>query len=306
MGGKMKANWRKKYIGKGGLIAIVTLPIIWYIVFYYVPIYGLQIAFKQYNPVKGITGSAWVGFKWFEQFFKSYYFESITVNTILLSLYTLIVGFPIPIILALIINEIKSTTLRKSVQNVTYIPHFLSVVVIVSMLTIFSNTSYGLFNEIRGLFGLKPVDFMASPGAFRSMYVFSNVWQHMGFNSIIYIAALSAIDPALYEAATIDGASRWKKIIYISLPSLVPTIMILLIMRIGSIMNVGFEKVLLMQNPINETTSEIISTFIYTNGIQQGQFSYSAAVGLFNSFINCALLLIANKISKKVTGSGLW
>ena len=174
------------------------------------------------------------------------------------------------------------------------------------MLTIFSNPSYGLFNSIRGLLGMEPVDLMAKPDMFRSLYVFSNVWQHMGFNSIIYIAALSSVDPALYEAATIDGASRFKKILYISIPSLIPTIMILLIMRIGSIMNVGFEKVLLMQNPINKETSEIISTFIYTNGIQQGQFSYSSAAGLFNSAINCVLLVIANKVSKKVTGSSLW
>lgn len=302
----MKKNWKSKYRGKGGLIAIVALPIIWYVIFYYIPIYGLQIAFRQYIPSKGILGSKWVGLKWFSQFFNSYYFSEITINTILLSLYTLAIGFPIPIILALIINEIKSTALKKTVQNVTYIPHFLSVVVIVSMLTIFSNPNYGLFNQIRGIFGLKPIDFMADPGAFRSLYVFSNVWQHMGFNSIIYIAALSAIDPALYEAATMDGAGRFKKILHISLPGIVPTIMILLIMRIGSIMNVGFEKVILMQNPINKSTSEIISTFIYTNGIQQGQFSYSAAVGLFNSFINCVLLLIANRTSKKLTGSGLW
>lgn len=303
---EMKKDWKKKYIGKGGLFALVAIPMIWYLIFYYVPIYGVQIAFKRYNPSLGITGSEWVGFRYFKQFFNSYYFTDITRNTILLSLYTLAVGFPVPIILALIINEIKGTGLKKAVQNITYIPHFLSVVVIVSMLTIFSNPNYGLFNSIGGLFGLEPVDLMAKPDYFRSLYVFSNVWQHMGFNSIIYIAALSAIDPALYEAATIDGASRFKKILYISLPSLIPTIMVLLIMRIGSIMNVGFEKVLLMQNPINMETSDIISTFIYRNGIQQGQFSYAAAAGLFNSAINCALLFIANKVSKKVTGNSLW
>lgn len=285
---------------------LVAVPILWYIVFYYVPIYGLQIAFRKFNPSLGILGSPWVGFKYFKQFFNSFYFSEITMNTIWLSLYTLVIGFPIPIILALIINELNSRRLKKVVQNVTYIPHFLSVVVIVSMLNIFSNPNYGLFNAIRGLFGADPIDFMAKPEAFRTLYVFSNVWQHMGFNSIIYIAALAAIDPSLYEAATIDGASRFKKILHISLPCIVPTIMVLFIMRIGSLMNVGFEKVLLMQNPINRSTSEIISTFIYTNGIQQGQFSYSAAVGLFNSLINCTLLLIANTVSKKVSGSGLW
>lgn len=286
------------------LLALV--PILWYVVFCYVPMYGVQIAFKKYNPSLGIIGSPWVGLKYFRQFFESYYFSEITLNTVILSLFTLVIGFPLPIILALIVNEIRSPFLKKSVQNITYIPHFLSVVVIVSMLNIFSNPTYGFFNDIRQFFGLSPVDLMAKPEYFRPMYVFSNVWQHMGFNSIIYIAALSAIDPALYEAATIDGASRLKKILYISLPSIVPTIMILFIMRIGSIMNVGFEKVLLMQNPINKSTSEIISTFIYTNGIQKGQFSYSTAVGLVNSLINCTLLLISNKVSKKLTGSGLW
>ena len=286
------------------LLALV--PILWYVVFCYVPMYGVQIAFKKYNPSLGIIGSPWVGLKYFRQFFESYYFSEITLNTVILSLFTLVIGFPLPIILALIVNEIRSPFLKKSVQNITYIPHFLSVVVIVSMLNIFSNPTYGFFNDIRQFFGLSPVDLMAKAEYFRPMYVFSNVWQHMGFNSIIYIAALSAIDPALYEAATIDGASRLKKILYISLPSIVPTIMILFIMRIGSIMNVGFEKVLLMQNPINKSTSEIISTFIYTNGIQKGQFSYSTAVGLVNSLINCTLLLISNKVSKKLTGSGLW
>ena len=286
------------------LLALV--PILWYVVFCYVPMYGVQIAFKKYNPSLGIIGSPWVGLKYFRQFFESYYFSEITLNTVILSLFTLVIGFPLPIILALIVNEIRSPFLKKSVQNITYIPHFLSVVVIVSMLNIFSNPTYGFFNDIRQFFGLSPVDLMAKPEYFRPMYVFSNVWQHMGFNSIIYIAALSAIDPALYEAATIDGASRLKKILYISLPSIVPTIMSLFIMRIGSIMNVGFEKVLLMQNPINKSTSEIISTFIYTNGIQKGQFSYSTAVGLVNSLINCTLLLISNKVSKKLTGSGLW
>ena len=305
-GGNMKKDWKKKYRGKGGLMLLVSIPIIWYILFYYVPIYGLQIAFKRYNPSLGITGSPWVGFHYFKQFFNSYYFSEITLNTIILSVYTLLLGFPLPILLALLVNELRSHGMKKVVQNITYIPHFLSVVVIVSMVTIFSNPQYGLFNKISGLFGIPPVDFMASPGAFRSLYVFSNVWQHMGFNSIIYIAALAAIDPSLYEAATIDGASRLRKIISISLPCILPTIMILLIMRIGSIMNVGFEKVLLMQNTINKSTSEIISTFIYTNGIQQGQYSYSTAVGLFNSAINCVLLVIANKTSKKISGSSLW
>ncbi len=302
----MKKDWTRKYRGKGGLFLLLIIPITWYIVFKYVPIYGLQIAFRRFNPSLGITESPWVGLKYFKQFFDSYYFAEITLNTILLSLYTLVIGFPIPILLALVINEIQSTHFKKAVQNITYIPHFLSVVVIVSMLNIFCNVDYGIFNKILGIFGVQSTDWMAKPSAFRTLYVFSNVWTNMGFNSIIYIAALAGIDPTLYEAATIDGCSRFKKIIYISIPAIIPTIMVLFIMRIGSIMDVGFEKVLLMQNPVNKSTSEIISTFIYTNGIQKGEFSYSTAVGLFNSVINCVLLFLANKISKKTTESSLW
>jgi putative aldouronate transport system permease protein len=218
----------------------------------------------------------------------------------------MLVGFPVPIVLALIINEIRFKRFRKILQNVTYVPHFLSLVVVVSMLGLFSNTGYGLFNRIGALLGKPAVDYMAKAEYFRPLYVFSTVWQMMGFNSVIYIAALSAIDPALYEAAIIDGASRWQKIIHISLPCILPTIMILFILRIGHIMELGFEKAYLMQNPINMETSELISTFIYKNGIQKGQFSYSAAVGIFNNGINFILLVAANFISRKTVKTSLW
>lgn len=289
-----------------GLYLLFLIPLIWYLVFMYSPMYGLQIAFRRYNARLGITGSPWMGMLYFNQFFGSYYFSSLIVNTIVLSVYQMAIGFPIPIILALIINEIRSRPLQKAVQNVTYIPYFLSLVVIVSMLNLFSNPYNGLFNQIGRLFGLPAMDYFAKEEYFRSMYVFSGVWQHMGFNSVIYIAALSAIDPQLYEAAEIDGASRLKRIVHISLPSILPTIAILFIMRIGSLMNVGFEKVLLMQNNINMGSSDVISTFIYRNGIQKGQFSYSAAVGIFNSLINLLLLLGANLLSRKVAKSSLW
>ena len=301
----MKKKYKKirKY---AGLYIMLAIPFLWYIIFKYIPMYGLQIAFKRFNPTLGITKSPWVGLTYFKQFFDSYYFGNILWNTVSLSLFTMLVGFPMPIILALLINEIKNTKFQKVVQNITYMPNFLSVVVIVSMLTLFSNRDYGLFNKIGALFGAAPVDFMAKPAWFQPLYVFSNVWQYMGFNAIIYIAALASVDQELYEAASIDGASRMQKIIHISLPCIMGTIIIMFIMRIGSLMSVGFEKVYLMQNSVNLSASEVISTFIYKNGIQKGQFSYSTAVGLFNSVINFTLLMLANFVSKKATKTSLW
>lgn len=293
---------RSKY----DLYILFAIPFIWYIIFKYVPIYGIQIAFKNYNPSLGIMDSPWAGMKYFEQFFNSYYFKDLIVNTLSLSLFQMAIGFPIPIILALMVNEIRSRHFQKVIQNVTYIPHFLSVVVVVSMINLFSNPGYGIFNKLTGLFGIQAVDFVAKAEFFQPLYVFSTVWQEMGFNSIIYIAALSAIDPSLYEAAVIDGASRLQKILHISIPCILPTIIILFIMRIGNTMEIGFEKVLLMQNPVNMSNSEIIATFIYKNGIQKGQFSYSAAAGLFNSMINFLLLIGANFISRRATKTSLW
>jgi putative aldouronate transport system permease protein len=301
----MKRTW-KRVKGKWDLYLLLLLPVAWYVVFKYVPMYGLQIAFRRFNPSLGILKSPWVGLRYFRQFFDSYYFWDIIYNTLSLSIYMLAIGFPIPILLALLINEIQSKKLKKTVQNITYIPHFLSVVVIVSMLNLFSNVDYGIFNRFFGFFGIEAVDYMAKAQYFQTLFVFSNVWQAMGFNSIIYIAALTAIDPTLYEAATIDGCSRFQKILHISLPGLLPTILILFIMRMGSLMEIGFEKVLLMQNPINMSRSEIISTFIYKNGIQKGQFSYSAAVGLFNALINFFLLIMSNTLVKRFTKTSLW
>jgi len=300
-----KRVWKRVY-AKLDLFLLLLIPLAWYVVFKYVPMYGLQIAFRRFNPSLGITASPWVGMRYFSQFFDSYYFWEIIYNTISLSIYQLAIGFPIPIFLALLINEIQHKRLQRTVQNITYIPHFLSVVVVVSMLNLFSNVDYGIFNKFLGLLGFPAADYMAKAQYFQTLFVFSNVWQSMGFNSIIYIAALTAIDSTLYEAATIDGCSRFKKIIHISLPGLLPTILILFIMRMGSLMEIGFEKVLLMQNPINMSSSEIISTFIYKNGIQKGQFSYSAAVGLFNSLINFLLLLFSNTLVKKFTKTSLW
>ena len=299
---KLGKNIRKNI----GLYIMLAIPLAWYIIFKYIPMYGLQNAFRRFNPTLGITKSPWVGITYFKQFFESYYFKDILWNTVSLSLFTMVIGFPMPIILALLINEIKNTKFKKAIQNITYMPNFLSIVVIVSMLTLFSNRDYGLFNKITGLFGAAPVDFMSKPNYFQPLYVFSNVWQYMGFNAIIYIAALSSVDQELYEAASIDGATRMQKIIHISIPCIMSTIIVLFIMRIGNLMSVGFEKVYLMQNSVTLSASEVISTFIYKNGIQKGQFSYSTAVGMFNSVINFILLISANFISKKSTKTGLW
>jgi putative aldouronate transport system permease protein len=295
-------SMRKKY----DLYLFLAIPLIWYFLFRYYPIYGLQIAFKDFIPSKGIAGSEWAGVKYFEQFFSSYYFWTLIKNTITLSLYSLLVGFPIPIFLALLINEVKSNSYKKLLQNITYIPHFLSVVVIVGMLNIFLDDQFGLVNKLVVMFGGEAIEYMSKPEWFQSLYVFSNVWQNAGWNSIIYLAALAGIDNTQYEAATIDGASRIQKIIYISIPGILPTIMILLILQIGRIMDVGFEKVLLMQNPINAEKSEVIQTFVYRNGIQLGQFSYTTAVGLFNSAINFLILVLTNAIARRATKIGLW
>lgn len=291
---------------KYDLYLILLIPLIWYAVFRYYPLYGLQIAFKDFSPVKGIMGSDWAGLKYFVRFFNSYYFWQLLGNTVSLSLYQLIAGFPVPVFLALLINEIRNDRYKKLLQNATYIPHFLSVVVVVGMLNIFLDPGSGIINRLISLFGVSPSDFMRKAEWFQSIYVFSGIWQNMGWNSIIYIAALSSIDLSLYEASTIDGATRLQKIKYISIPGILPTIMILLILQIGSIMEVGFEKVLLMQNPVNASRSDIIATFVYVNGIQKGQFSYSTAVGLFNAVINFLILIIANTTAKRLTKIGLW
>jgi len=294
----MKCKWQ--------LLAMFILPLIWYIIFCYIPMYGLQIAFKDYNPVKGYLGSPWVGLKHFERFFSSYYCWDVIWNTFSISLYSLLVEFPAPIILAIIINEIQNNRFKKVLQNLTYIPHFLSVVVVCGMLYLFLSPQYGVVNSFLNLLGFESIGFLESDSWFKTVYVFSGIWQHSGWNSIIYIAALTGIDPSLYEAATIDGATRMQKIRYISLPSIFPTIVTLLIIRIGQLMSVGFEKALLLQNSLNIGSSEIISTLVYKNGILSGEFSYATSVGLMNSVINLVLIIIANRVCKKLFDSSLW
>jgi len=294
-------------IRKNWDLYLLMLPVvIYFIIFKYAPMYGVQIAFKDYIATKGIWGSPWVGLKHFNRFFRSYHFESVVRNTLGISIYQLLAGFPIPIILALMMNEVRKQKFKKAVQTVTYSPHFLSTVVLVGMMTSMLSPRNGIINQlIKGL-GMEPIYFMAEPGWFKSLYVWSGVWQNAGWNSIIYMAALSGIDPQLYEAAIVDGATKRQRIWHITIPGILPTAITLLILNTGNIMDVGFEKVYLMQNGLNLTVSEVISTYVYKEGLVGADYSFSTAVGLFNSVINFILLIIVNKISKKATETSLW
>lgn len=277
-----------------------------FVIFEYFPMYGVQIAFKDFIATKGISGSPWVGFKHFERFFESYYFWRLIRNTLGIGVYQLLVGFPVPIALALLINEVRSKRYSRFVQTVTYAPHFLSTVVMVGMIFIFLSPQTGILNRLITWLWGAPIPFLTEPGWFKSIYVGSGVWQQMGWSSIIYLAALTGIDQQLHEAARVDGASRLQRIWHINLPGIMPTIIILLILNMGSLLSVGFEKVFLMQNSLNMSASDIISTHVYRKGIIDGQYSYSAAVGLFNSFINFTLLVIVNRIARKVNDTSLW
>ena len=284
----------------------MLLPaLIYVLIFNYGPMYGIQIAFKNYKGALGIIGSPWVGFKHFKDFFAGYYFWDLLRNTLSLSLYGLIVAFPIPIVVALLLNE-AGPKLKKTAQTILYAPHFISMVVLCGMIvTMFSKES-GVVNTILDMLGMERVYFMGEPKAFRHIYVWSDIWQQTGWNAIIYIAALSAVDPSLHEAASIDGASRMKRIIHINLPTIMPTIIITLIMAVGRIASVGYEKAFLLQTNLNVETSEIISTYVYKRGIVDANYSFSTAVGLFNNIINITLLLLANTISRKVSETSLF
>ncbi|MCG7409018.1 ABC transporter permease subunit [Paenibacillus sp. ACRRX] len=302
-----RSELTRRAFTKNWQLYLLILPVVvYYIVFHYLPMYGIQIAFKDFIANKGIWDSPWVGFKHFERFFNSFYFERLLSNTILISLYTLALSFPIPIILALMLNEVKAEGFKKLVQTITYAPHFLSVVVIVGMLFIFLNPSTGIINHMIVAFGGEPITFMTSPAWFKTLYVLSDVWQTMGWSSIIYLASLSGVDQQLHEAATIDGASKLQRIWHINLPTIAPTIVILLILNLGSVMSVGFEKVFLMQNSLNMSSSDIISTYVYRTGILDAQYSFSAAVGLFNAVVNFALLILVNYIARRVNETSLW
>lgn len=304
-----RQNWRtalaKSFRRYYWLYLFIFPTLLYYIIFYYIPMGGIVVAFKRYSGALGIWKSRWVGLKWFKSFFSSYYFGTVMTNTILLSLYSMLT-FPLPIMMALIINEVRNAKYKKFAQTIMYAPHFISMVVLVSMLTLFFNPNYGFVNTIIEAFGGEARNFMAESGSFRSLYVWSGVWQNLGWSCIIYVAALSGVDPALHEAATLDGASRLQRILHVNLPAIMPTIIIMLIMRVGHIMSVGADKVLLMKNDLNSSTAEVIGTFVYQRGLIGGEFSYATAVGLFINIINLVLLLTVNKISAKVSETSLF
>lgn len=288
------------------LYVLLFPSIILLIMFAYIPMLGLVIAFKDYSPANGILNSPWVGFKYFTQFFNSVQFGTTMMNTLKISIYSILVGFPLPILLALLCNQLRAGKFKKVFQVTTYLPHFISTMVMCGMIILFLSPNSGLIANIFKSLGWTMPNLLSKPDSFAGVYVWSDVWQHIGWDSIIYLAALSAIDPTYYEAATMDGASRMQKILNIDLPLLLPTAMILLILRAGSLLSIGFEKVLLLQNPLNLAGSEVISTYVYKVGMQNFQYSYSTAIGLFNTVVNLIILLSVNWFSKRYTKTGLF
>lgn len=285
---------------------LMILPvIIYYVVFHYAPLYGATIAFKNFSPSKGIMGSPWVGFKHFKSFLTSFYFWRVFRNTLMINLIELIFAFPAPIILALLLNEIKNNAFKRTIQTITYMPHFISLVVVCGMIVDFTS-SEGVINSIITSLGGQKIMFLQKPEYFRSIYVSSGIWQGIGWGSIIYLAALSAIDPSLYEAAIIDGAGRFKQLLHVTLPGIAPTIVILLILNLGKMMNVGFEKIILLYNPATYETADVISSFVYRRGLREANWSFGSAVGLLNSVINLVLITMSNKISRKLNETSLW
>lgn len=302
MNNKLLKNIKKHY-----QLYLLLLPsAVLLFCFAYLPMVGIVIAFQDYSPALGITGSKFVGFKNFMQYFRSYQFGVTIKNTLVLSLYSILVGFPLPILLALMCNQMKTKMFKKVFQVITYLPHFISTMVMCGLILIFLSPSSGLFANIAKLLGTEFPNLMASASGFKHVYVWSDIWQHLGWDSIIYLAALAGIDPTYYEAATVDGASTLQKIKYIDIPMILPTAMVLLILRAGSILGIGFEKVFLLQNVQNILSSEIISTYVYKMGMQSMQYSLSTAIGLFNTVVNVIVLLLVNLMSRKLTESSLF
>lgn len=306
---KRKADLKRAwfYLKKEKYLWLLVLPgIIWYIIFAYIPMYGLVIAFKNFSPFKGIWKSPWVGFMWFEQFFSSQFFWRLIRNTLLLNIYNIVFAFPVPIILALLLNEIQHTWYKRIAQTISYLPHFISTVVVVGMMVNFLSPVGGIVNRIIEALGGQKINFMIEPKWFRTLYIASGIWQSAGWGSIIYLAALSGIDTELYEAATVDGASKVRQIWHISIPGILPTIVIMLILNLGRILSVGFEKIILMYNPATYETADVINTYVYRRGIVSGEYSFGAAVGLFQSVANFLFIVAANKFSRKVSEISLW
>lgn len=297
----MKKAIRDKY-----LLLMIAPVAVYYIIFHYIPMYGIIIAFKDFAVSKGVLGSEWVGLKWFQEFFNSFFFFRILKNTLLISLYGLLFGFWVPILFALMINELKDGFFKRFAQTVSYLPHFISVVVVVGMMVMFLSPTNGIINLALNQFGIESISFFNDTNWFRTLYIGSDIWQSFGWNSIIYLAAMSGINTQLYEAARCDGATRWQQMLYVTIPGIRATIVILLILSVGNMMNVGFEKILLMYNPSTYEVSDVISTYVYRRGILAGDYSYGAAVGLFNSTVNFILLISVNYISRRVNETSLW
>ena len=295
---RIVVNWR---------LYLLLVPVLaYFLLFHYLPMYGITLAFKQYDARLSIFGNDWVGLKYFKQFFNAYGTWNIIKNTLVLSIYGIVAGFPVPIIMSLMLNEVRNKRFKKLVQTVTYAPHFISTVVFVSMITTFLNPSSGIINILIQRLGGTPVHFMQYSEYFNTIYVLSGVWQEAGWGFIIYIAALSSVDPELYEAGYIDGMNKLQKIIHIDFIAIRPTICIMLILSAGGVMSVGFEKVWLMQNNLNISSSQVISTYVYNVGLMNNKFSYATAIGLFNSVVNFIMLVIVNTTVRKLGGSSLW
>ena len=288
------------------LYLFVLPALVYFVIFRYYPMYGVQIAFRDFSGSKGFLGSPWVGLKHFRRFFNSFQFWIVLRNTLGLSLYQLIAGFPIPIMLALSLNQVPRQRFKKVVQTVTYAPHFISVVTLVGMVLIFLSPSSGLIPKIIALFGIETPLLMGRPEWFKTIYVLSGIWQNVGWSAIIYLAALAGISPELHEAAIVDGATKLQRIRHIDIPGIMPTAVVLLILNMGQIMSVGFEKAFLMQNNANLDSSEIIATYVYKVGLLGGQYSFSTAVGLFNSVINLVLVVAVNRLARSLSGTSLW
>lgn len=287
------------------LYLLVIPVILFYALFHYKPLYGLIIAFKRFNPSLGILGSPWVGLANFKQFFGGFYFARVLRNTLIISFSSLIFSFPAAIILALLLNEIKSKLFAKTVQTITYMPHFISLVVVCGMVVDFVSFD-GVVNKIIALFGIEPVAFLQKPEAFVPIYVISGIWQEVGWSSIIYLAAIAGINSELYEAATIDGAGKFRQVLAVTIPGIAPTIVIMLLLSIGNIMSLGYEKIILLYNPMIYKTADVISSYVYREGLENFNFGLSTAVGLFNSVINFILVVSANKLSRLIGDTSLW
>lgn len=301
---------KKKYARYWQLYVFLILPVAFIIIFHYIPMIGAQIAFKKFNIMQGIWDSPWIGFANFTKFFTAYQFERIMTNTLLLSFYSIVASFPFPIIFALTLNTVDNLHFKKAIQSITYMPHFISIVVLVGILMQVFHPLNGVYGHIMRLINEQtPGDLFADPDSFRHLYVWSGVWQNFGYSSIIYIAALTNVSSELHEAAEIDGASRFQRILHVEIPAILPIITIMLILRTGSVMSIGFEKVFLMQNTLNISASEIISTFVYKKGLASGaanDYSYSAAIGMFNSLVNLILLTTVNTAARRMSDNSLW